>query len=71
MALGVTILIADLLIASYNFYLGSDGSYTNIKALKQDQPGIWALIFIPYYTITEFVPAIGFAFVQARYARLF
>lgn len=65
-ALGIVFIIANVMAGSLNFYLGS-GGYDPITSLKTTNEVLWAMIFIPFFIITEFVPAITFAIVMEKY----
>ncbi len=65
-ALGLVFIISNVIAGGLNFYLGS-GGWESIQSLKESYIVIWNLIFIPYYVLTEFVPAIIFAVVMFKY----
>ena len=58
--LGIIFIIANIVAGSLNFYLGSGGC-EKIDSIKEKSILIWSLIFVPYYVITEFTPAIVYA----------
>ena len=66
MLLGVVFIIANVIAASMNFYLGSGGT-DDIESLKENSIGVWCIIYLPYYTVTEYIPACTFAFVVFKY----
>jgi len=37
--------------------------------LKGSNEVLWAMIFIPFYIITEFIPAVVFAIVMDKYSQ--
>lgn len=65
-ALGLVFIISNVLAGALNFYLGS-GGWVPIYELKETNVVIWSLLFIPFYILTEFVPAITFAIVMQKY----
>ena len=64
--LGVVFIVANVLSGAVNFYVGSGGWETLFK-LKCTHVVVWCILFIPYYVITEFAPAVAFAFVMHKY----
>ena len=64
--LGVVFIVANVLAGSLNFYLGS-GGWANVVKLKHDSMFEWCLLFIPYYSITEFAPGVIFGIVMQKY----
>ena len=70
MAVGCVFIVANVASASMNFYLGS-GGVDSIDSLKISNIGVWCIIFLPYYTLTEYVPACVFAFVMFKYGEIF
>lgn len=64
--LGVVFIIANVFAGAINFYLGS-GGWEPISDLKKTSPTLWCMIFIPFYVITEFIPAVTFAVVMTKY----
>jgi hypothetical protein len=64
--LGIIFIIANVLSGAVNFYIGS-GGWLTLFNLKCNHVVIWCVLFIPYYIITEFAPAIAFAFVMLKY----
>lgn len=61
--LGVVFIVANLLSGGVNFYVGS-GGWQTLFNLKCQHTFVWCILFIPYYIVTEFAPAIAFAFVM-------
>lgn len=66
-ALGIVFILANVMAGSVNFYLGS-GGYEPISNLKAKNELLWAMIFIPFFIITEFLPAVVFAVVMDKYS---
>ena len=64
--LGVVFIIANVVSGGVNFYIGS-GGWQDIFDFKCTSPFVWCILFIPYYIITEFAPAITFAIVMQKY----
>lgn len=64
--LGLVFVIANVIAGSVNFYMGS-GGYQGIMDMKVKNELMWALIFVPFYILTEFLPAIVFAIVMEKY----
>lgn len=69
MLLGIFFIFANVIAGSMNFYLGS-GNIETIDNLKADNITIWILIFIPYFLLTEYLPAVAFAFVMQKYSEI-
>lgn len=67
--LGVIFIVGNILAGSLNFYLGS-GGWQAVQDLKQNNIFAWCLLFVPYYTITEFAPAIIFGLVMQKYGQV-
>lgn len=63
MLLGIFFIFANIIAGSMNFYLGS-GYASNVDDLKRDNIAVWSIIFVPFFIVTEFVPAVAFAFVM-------
>jgi hypothetical protein len=61
--LGAVFIVANILSGGVNFYVGS-GGWQTLFNLKCQHTVVWCILFIPYYIITEFAPAIAFAFVM-------
>jgi hypothetical protein len=38
--------------------------------MRLDHPFWWAALFIPYYSVSEFLPAITFAVVMEKYGEI-
>ncbi len=49
-----------------NFYFGS-GGYETVYDLKCNNVFVWCILFVPFYILTEFAPAISFALVMQKY----
>jgi hypothetical protein len=64
--LGVVFIIANVVSGGVNFYIGS-GGWEGIFEIKCTNQFVWCILFIPYYIITEFAPAITFAIVMQKY----
>lgn len=64
--LGLVFVIANVVAGSVNFYMGS-GGYQGIMDMKVKNELMWSLIFVPFYILTEFLPAIVFAIVMEKY----
>ena len=59
-------MIANVTAGSVNFYMGS-GGYDGIREMKVKNELMWSLIFVPFYILTEFLPAAVFAIVMDKY----
>jgi hypothetical protein len=70
MLLGIIFILANVMAASMNFYLGS-GGVNGIMKIKLDNVAVWTIIFVPYYLFTEYIPAIAFAIVMDKYNEIF
>ena len=66
-ALGIVFILANVLAGSLNFYMGTGDGYAAIRDMKQHNEIMWSMVFIPFYIITEFVPACIFAVVMDKY----
>lgn len=66
-ALGLVFIIANVAAGGLNFYLGSGGWFSIVR-LKKTSETLWSLIFVPFYLLTEFIPAAVFAVVMCKYA---
>ena len=64
--LGIVFIVANVLSGSINFVIGSKGFYS-IQQWKKDNLFLWCLCFIPFYALTEFLPACTFALVMHKY----
>ena len=64
--LGVVFIIANVVSGGVNFYVGS-GGWESIFDIKCNSQFVWCILFIPYYMLTEFAPAITFAIVMQKY----
>ena len=67
--LGVIFIGSNILAGALNFYLGS-GGWVPVLQMKTDNIVKWCFIFIPYYALTEFTPAIIFAIVMNKYGQV-
>ena len=67
--LGAVFIGSNVLAGGLNFYLGS-GGWEPVMNLKQDNIVVWCLIFVPYYALTEFTPAVMFALVMQKYGEV-
>jgi hypothetical protein len=68
--LGIIFILANVMAASMNFYLGS-GGIIDVDDLKKSSVAIWSIIFVPFYCVTEYVPAIAFAVIMEKYDEIF
>jgi hypothetical protein len=66
MVVGIIFLVSNIISAGVNFYLGTNGVW-NLMDFKQGNPAIWSLIFVPYYILTEYIPALAFGIAIFRY----
>jgi uncharacterized membrane protein len=64
--LGVVFIAANVLSGSINFVIGSQG-FENVQEWKKNHIILWCILFIPFYIITEFLPACTFALVMSKY----
>ena len=69
MFLGILFICANIIAGSMNFYLGS-GKIDTVDELKRDNVTVWSLIFVPFFVVTEYIPAIAFAFVMQKYSEI-
>ena len=68
MIIGIIMVVSGLLSAAMNFYLARGGLQTLEKMKQTNGMGIlWVLIVVPFYVLTEFFPAISYAFVIKKY----
>lgn len=65
-ALGIVFILANVMAGTLNFYLGS-GGYESVKEMKVKNEVLWGMLFIPFFILTEFLPAIVFAVVMDKY----
>ena len=68
--LGVVFVAANVLSGSINFVIGSQG-FIAIQQWKNSNKVLWSLMFIPFYILTEFLPACTFALVMQKYHDIF
>jgi hypothetical protein len=69
MILGIIFILANVIGASFNFYLGANGS-EQMENLKSDSIFLWTLIHFPFYVMTEYIPTIAFGIVMRKYGEL-
>ena len=67
--LGVIFISSNVLAGAINFYLGS-GGWSTILQMKYNNNILWCVLFIPYYLVTECLPAAIFAFVMFKYGEI-
>jgi len=67
--LGLVFIGSNIFAGSFNFYIGGM-KLTDYLSLKSETPGLWCLMFIPYYILTEFLPAAIFAITMFKYGEI-
>jgi hypothetical protein len=67
--LGIVFIVSNVLGGGLNFYLGN-GGWQTLKTMKEQNPTLWTILFLPYYGLTEFAPAITFAVVMQKYGEV-
>jgi hypothetical protein len=64
--LGIVFIAANVISGGLNFYFGS-GGYETVYDLKCNNVFVWCILFVPFYILTEFAPALSFAIVMQKY----
>jgi hypothetical protein len=67
---GIVFIGANILACAMYFYIGY-GGLTNVIYLKENNQSIWIIIFLPYYILTEFLPAFVYTYALYKYGDLF
>ena len=67
--LGVVFICSNLLAGAFNFFIGTV-KLEDLNNFKRDSHTLWCLMYIPFYAITEFVPAIVFGVVMYKYGEV-
>ena len=65
-SLAVFLLVAATFSSIINFYFSSDDAYSNFLKMREEQTFIWILLWLPYFFLTEFMPALAFAVVHEK-----
>lgn len=68
--LGVVFIVSNAVAGGLNFYKGSNYGWQSLENYKSQHQLAWCLIFVPYYSLTEFAPAITFALVMQKYGEI-
>lgn len=67
--MGIVFIVSNVLAGGLNFYLGN-GGWQTLATMKLQNPTLWTILFLPYYGLTEFAPAITFAVVMQKYGEV-
>lgn len=68
--LGVVFIVSNAVASGLNFYKGTNTGWRKVDKYKSEHQLAWCLIFVPYYSLTEFAPAITFALVMQKYGEI-
>ena len=67
--LGAVFIGSNVLAGSFNFYLGSLTA-ADLQAFKTESSFLWCITFVPFYALTEFLPATVFAVTMFKYGQI-